>query len=82
MSANKLGYNIGLKLIRGAYMREELELAEKTGVESPVFDSIEETHDCYNDCLRMGIENSNENSLIFIASHNFDSINLTKRLID
>eukprot|EP00352_Strombidinopsis_acuminata_P004592 CAMPEP_0176369450 /NCGR_PEP_ID=MMETSP0126-20121128/23296_1 /TAXON_ID=141414 ORGANISM="Strombidinopsis acuminatum, Strain SPMC142" /NCGR_SAMPLE_ID=MMETSP0126 /ASSEMBLY_ACC=CAM_ASM_000229 /LENGTH=71 /DNA_ID=CAMNT_0017728091 /DNA_START=1228 /DNA_END=1443 /DNA_ORIENTATION=- len=47
-TANKLGYNLGIKLIRGAYMNEERDLAKKLDNESPVWDSIEDTHACYN----------------------------------
>ena len=31
-----LGYNIGIKLVRGAYMNEERQIAEMQGIESPV----------------------------------------------
>jgi len=51
------GYNLGIKLIRGAYMNEERELAAEQGNESPVWDSIEETHQCYNDNMSHLIEN-------------------------
>ena len=46
-----IGYNLGIKLIRGAYMNEERKLAEEQNIESPVWDSVEETHKCYNDCV-------------------------------
>lgn len=59
-------------------MREERELASKSGLESPVWESIEDTHSCYNDCLSMALENVKENSLIFVACHNVDSINIAK----
>jgi proline dehydrogenase len=39
-----LGYNLGIKLIRGAYMNEERELAKENHYESPIWDSLEETH--------------------------------------
>lgn len=39
-----LGYNLGIKLIRGAYMTEERSLALEQGKDSPVWDSLEETH--------------------------------------
>ena len=42
--AKKLGYNLGVKMIRGAYMNEERRLAEEEGRESPIWESIEETH--------------------------------------
>ena len=51
-ASKELGYNLGVKLIRGAYMNEERRLAEEGGYSSPVWDSIEETHECYNECMR------------------------------
>jgi hypothetical protein len=36
-----MGYNLGIKLIRGAYMNEERKLAEQNGYESPIWDSLE-----------------------------------------
>ena len=36
-----LGFNIGVKLIRGAYMNEERALAAEEGHESPVWDTID-----------------------------------------
>jgi proline dehydrogenase len=47
-TAKQYNYNLGIKLIRGAYMNEERELAQKGNYESPVWDSIEDTHKCYN----------------------------------
>lgn len=49
VSASKfLNYNLGIKLIRGAYMMEERSHAADQGRESPVWDEIDETHSCYN----------------------------------
>ena len=62
-------------------MREENELAEENGYESPILGSIEETHKCYNDSLKYLIENSNPNDYIFIATHNYESVDLAKNLI-
>jgi len=81
LCSEKLGYNLGLKLIRGAYMNEERTLANESGVESPVWDSIEDTHSCYNDCLKLAAEHVKENSLIFVASHNLESVNIAKNII-
>lgn len=79
--SQKLGYNLGIKLIRGAYMTEERNLAERNGLVSPVWPTIEETHSCYNDCLKLVLNNLKENSLLFVASHNANSVNLAKSLI-
>jgi len=38
-----------VKLIRGAYMNEERRLANENKYESPIWESIEDTHKCYND---------------------------------
>jgi proline dehydrogenase len=62
-------------------MNEERALADKYGYESPVWDSIEETHECYNDCLTHVIKNLEPNSLLFVASHNADSVEKAKSLI-
>lgn len=43
------GFNLGVKLIRGAYMLEEREIAKNQGIESPVWEEIDATHKCYNE---------------------------------
>ena len=48
-ASQDFSHNLGIKLIRGAYMNEERELASEQGKESPVWDTIEETHKCYNE---------------------------------
>jgi len=51
-------------------MNEERKLAEENGFESPVWDTLEDTHSCYNECLTFALENVQANSIIFVASHN------------
>jgi len=65
-----LGINLGIKLIRGAYMNEERILAEEKSIESPIWPSIEETHKSYNDCLDSVFEDIKEDDRLFVASHN------------
>merc|ERR1711935_487704 len=43
-------------------------------IESPIWDAIEETHKSYDQSLEYLLANSDENSLIFIATHNEKSI--------
>jgi len=50
-ASKEFGFNLGIKMIRGAYMNEERELAAKNGQESPVWDTLEDTHVCYNESL-------------------------------
>ena len=47
-ASQDFNYNLGIKLIRGAYMMEERGLALEQGLESPVWDEIDQTHACYN----------------------------------
>lgn len=42
---------IGIKLVRGAYMNEENQLAKENGYPTPICKSAEETHDNYNKSL-------------------------------
>lgn len=79
-ASQALGYNLGVKLIRGAYMNEERELAEKNGYESPIWDSLEDTHKCFDDCVEMIMENMTTSDMIFIASHNVESVRLAMDL--
>jgi proline dehydrogenase len=62
-------------------MMEERSLAKKHGYESPIWDSLEETHKCYNDAAKLIIENLDGRGMITIASHNFDTVQLAKELI-
>lgn len=68
-----LGYNLGVKLIRGAYMSEERALALENNYESPVWDTMEDTHKCYDSNVKHVIENIQPSSRCIIASHNVDS---------
>lgn len=79
-AAKALGYNLGVKLIRGAYMNEERALAEKQGVASPIWDTLEETHKCYNDSMSHVLEHMTERDMLFIASHNVDTVEIAKRM--
>jgi proline dehydrogenase len=73
-ASSVFGYNLGIKLIRGAYMNEERHLAQEGGYESPVHDTIEDTHACYNANLEHIIENMKATDALFIGSHNNESI--------
>jgi hypothetical protein len=48
LASKQIGFNLGIKCIRGAYMDEERKYAAAHGQESPVWDDIEGTHACYN----------------------------------
>jgi len=80
-ASKALGYNLGVKLIRGCYMVEERELAKEGNYASPIWDSIEETHESYNHCLAYVMDHLDENSLMLLGSHNYQSISYAKSLL-
>ncbi|OLY82325.1 Proline dehydrogenase 1, mitochondrial [Smittium mucronatum] len=51
------GWAFGAKLVRGAYMYQERDLAKKLKYESPINETIEETHNSYNNGVKFMLEN-------------------------
>lgn len=73
-TADRMGLAVGFKLVRGAYMSSERELASSLGVESPIHNSIQQTHACYNDCASFMLEEiSNGPGALVLATHNAES---------
>ena len=77
-----LGTNFMVKIVRGAYMEEERELAKKHGYESPIWDTIDGTHSCYNAVAAKIIESLGKNDILFLASHNEETVNKVMKLIE
>ncbi|KAF5958462.1 hypothetical protein HYC85_005687 [Camellia sinensis] len=76
-AAEKMGVPMGIKLVRGAYMGSERELAASLGVESPIHNTIDQTHDCFNDCSSYLIEKAADGSAaVVLATHNIESGNM------
>lgn len=76
--SDRFGYHFGGKLVRGAYMESERLLAKKAGLPSPIYETIEETHQCYNDSvdyllLHASIQ-SDKHVEVMCATHNQTSI--------
>lgn len=63
-------------------MNEERSLAAEEGIESPVWDTIEGTHSSYNECLKNVLDNLDEHGMILIGSHNKESIERAKEIIE
>ncbi|KVI02609.1 Proline dehydrogenase [Cynara cardunculus var. scolymus] len=73
-AADKMGLPVGFKLVRGAYLWSESQLANSIGVESPIHNSIDETHKCYNGCASFMLDEvSNGPGGLILATHNLDS---------
>nr|XP_043606962.1 proline dehydrogenase 2, mitochondrial-like [Erigeron canadensis] len=76
-AADKMGLPVGFKLVRGAYMSSESQLANSLGVESPIHNSINETHNCYNGCASFMLDEvSNGPGGLILATHNLESAKL------
>ncbi|GMH88213.1 hypothetical protein TL16_g11091 [Triparma laevis f. inornata] len=77
LRATRSNYHFAAKLVRGAYMLAERERAEKLGYASPINDTIEDTHNMYNDTVSMLMEDrkvNNTKNEVMIASHNRTSV--------
>lgn len=73
-AAEKMGVPMGFKLVRGAYMSSESTLATSLGFDSPIHNSIQETHACYNDCASYMLEKIADGSgAVVLATHNVES---------
>ncbi|XVE71985.1 hypothetical protein DITRI_Ditri11bG0002100 [Diplodiscus trichospermus] len=73
-TAENLGIPMGFKLVRGAYMSSERKLASSLGYDSPIHNSIQETHACYNDCASFMIERIADGyGAVVLATHNIES---------
>ncbi|MCF6182543.1 proline dehydrogenase family protein [Lutibacter sp.] len=79
--AKKDGFQIGMKLVRGAYMEKERERAEKLSYKDPICENKAATDKMYNDVLTYMIENINEMA-VFEGTHNEESAYLLIDLID
>ncbi|XP_075663786.1 proline dehydrogenase 2, mitochondrial-like [Castanea sativa] len=73
-AADNIGIPMGFKLVRGAYMSSERKLASSLGFESPIHNSIQETHACYNECASFMIDKiANGPGALVLATHNVES---------
>jgi proline dehydrogenase len=75
--SRRYNYHFGAKLVRGAYLESERDLANTFGYPSPVHDTIEETHHDYNQAIEFLLQHavSSDPSLeVMVASHNQESV--------
>ncbi|CAO2825470.1 unnamed protein product [Amaranthus hypochondriacus] len=73
-AAEKMGIPLGFKLVRGAYMSSESKLAKSLGFESPIHDTIQDTHNCYNECASYMLNKIDSGSgAVVLATHNVQS---------
>lgn len=73
-------YMLGIKLVRGAYVEKEREVALLEGRESPVFDTKQQTDESFDKAVEICISN-HDRVVTCIASHNYNSTQLAIDLI-
>ena len=78
--AEKEGYMLGAKLVRGAYMEKERERAEEMGYPSPIQPNKAATDDAFNTAIRFCVDNY-EKLASCNATHNQASCLLQAQLI-
>lgn len=78
--AQREGYMLGAKLVRGAYMDKERARAKEMGYPSPIQPNKAATDDAFNTAVRFCIENY-EQIASCNASHNKESVLLQANLI-
>ncbi|KAI3970948.1 hypothetical protein MKX01_024595 [Papaver californicum] len=73
-AAEKMGVMLGLKLVRGAYLSSESQLASSLGFPSPIHKSIQDTHACYDECASIMLEKvAKGTGAVVLATHNIES---------
>ncbi len=78
--AKKGGYQLGAKLVRGAYLDKERERAEQMNYPSPIHENKAATDDAYNTAIRFCVDHY-EDLASCNASHNQGSMLLQAQLI-
>ncbi|WP_296317528.1 proline dehydrogenase family protein [Winogradskyella sp. UBA3174] len=79
--ANKDGFTIGMKIVRGAYMEKERKRADERDYKSPICETKAITDDNFNTTLKYILEN-NKTISVFIGTHNEASSYLAMGLMN
>jgi len=83
--SERYGYHFGAKMVRGAYLESERNLANMLHYPSPIHDSLQDTHKCYNDSVEYLLRHSVETDKkleVMCATHNQESIEKAIRLMN
>lgn len=70
--ANKIGYHLGVKLVRGAYMEKERERASKNNMESPIQNTKADSDTDYDEGVKYIIDHLRLGALV-AGTHNEQS---------
>lgn len=83
--SKRYNYHFGAKLVRGAYMESERAMAESLCLPSPIHDTIQDTHECYNAAVQYLLQHSQESSQaveLMCATHNQETIELAIQVMN
>ena len=80
-AAERGGYHLGAKLVRGAYMEKERETAAKDGLPSPIHADKQGVDRDYDDAIRFCIDHL-DRMTVMVGTHNEQSTLLLARLLD
>ena len=78
--AQKKGYFVGMKVVRGAYMEKERDRAQEKGYPSPICKDKQETDENYNTAIKFFMEN--ERLALFAGTHNEESSYLLMQMAE
>jgi proline dehydrogenase len=79
--AKEKNYLAGIKLVRGAYLEQERERAEKSGYPSPLYPDKQSTDNAFNRAMAICLENIDRTSL-FVGTHNEESLTLLMEMLE
>ena len=79
--AKRNGFNIGMKIVRGAYMEKERERAKLHGYDSPICKDKATTDTNFNNTLTYILDHI-EDIALFVGTHNEDSSYLAMKLME
>ncbi len=79
--AEKGGFKVGVKIVRGAYLEKENERAEEMGYKSPICASKKETDDNFNKTISYILDHLDVIS-VYAGTHNEESSYLLMRLME
>ena len=73
--SSDLGFSLGCKVVRGAYLETERLRAKQLGIASPILSSYEKTNANYDRVVGHLIRDTGRmNDFILVATHNRDSV--------
>lgn len=62
-------------------MNEERKLAKEGNYESPINETMQDTHNVYNNNLKLVLENLQPQDRMLMGSHNLESVEIAKKVM-